>query len=301
MKLKLLITLLITIAPLFVNAQSFDSIFRSTDWLKDNLEDENLVILHVEDNDNYNAGHIPGAQLIRMKEYVTTTTDSIYTEMPTTTYLDSLLRARGISDNSKVILYYGGERFAATFRLYFTFDYLGLADNVFILNGGITTWVNNALPLSTDKVTVEGAGEGSLSIKANPALIVDKEQKQQLIGAKDVKMIDARTSAYYSGEKDGDGRYKRPGHIAGAKNITWLDIIDENQLLKPQEELQSYFANEGIKSEDKIITYCHVGLRATVLYTIAKSLGHSVKLYDGSINQWDRLDKTYPVENNIKK
>ncbi|RLD22000.1 MAG: sulfurtransferase, partial [Bacteroidetes bacterium] len=83
-------------------------------------------------------------------------------------------------------------------------------------------------------------------------------------------------------------------------NITWLNIVDENQKLKSAGELQEYFFSEGINKDDKVITYCHVGLRATVLYTISKSLGYDTKMYDGSYNEWDRLDESYPVDKTFK-
>ena len=300
MKTKILTTVVLAILPLFLAAQSFETIFKSSDWLKDHLDNENLVIFHVETKETYDSVHIPGAQFIGIREYVTTTTDSIYTEMPITTYLDSLLRARGVSNDSQVILYYGGERFAHTFRLYFTLDYLGLSENVFILDGGLKTWHNAGLPVSDQKMIVNPTDEGELTITVNRSLIASKDQVQNFIGSSEVKIIDARRDAYYSGEKDGDGHYKRPGHIASAKNITWLDIIDENQKLKPVVELRQYFVSRGINKNDKVITYCHVGLRATVLYTISKSLGHNTKMYDGSFNEWDRLDNTYPVEKTYK-
>jgi len=299
MKNKFLTTILIFL-PLFINAQSYESIFKTSDWLKEHLNDENLIILHVESKNNYDSAHIPGAQFIKMREYVTSTTDSIYTEMPTVTYLDSLFSARGITNESKVILYYGGEMFAATFRLYFTFDYLGLAENVFILDGGLKTWVHDGLPVSSEDASISGVDAAALSINSNTALIASKELVQNFIGAAEVKIIDARRDAYYSGEKDGDGHYKRPGHITSAKNITWLNIIDENQKLKSETVLNGYFSEQGIKKGDRVITYCHVGLRATVLYTISKSLGHDTKMYDGSYNEWDRLDSTYPVEKTAK-
>lgn len=299
MKIKFF-TILLTLLPLFLNAQSFDTTFKTSDWLNEHLDDKNQVILHVDTEENYKSGHIPGAQFIRMKEFTTTTIDSIYREMPSISYLDSLFRARGISDNSTVILYYGGELFASAFRLYFTFDYLGLADNVFILDGGLKTWTNAGLPLSTDEVTVTKVEEDALTIYAKTSLIASKEQVQNFIASADVKIIDARRDGYYSGEKDGDGHYKRPGHIASAKNITWLTIVDENQKLKSTEVLQGYFIGQGINDGDKVITYCHVGLRATVLYTISIILGHETKMYDGSYNEWDRLDADYAVENTYK-
>ena len=154
MKTTILSSILLLFFHLILSAQSFKTIFKDSDWLNKHLDDKDLVILHVDTKENYDTGHIPGAQLILMSEYVTRTTDSIYTELPDNTYLDSLFRARGISDQSKVVLYYGGERFASTFRLYYTFDYLGMSDNVFILDGGLTNWNKSGLPTSTDSVVV---------------------------------------------------------------------------------------------------------------------------------------------------
>ena len=88
-------TILLTLLPLFLNAQSFDTTFKTADWLNEHLDDKNQVILHVDTEENYKSGHIPGAQFIRMKEFTITTIDSIYREMPSISYLDSLFRARG--------------------------------------------------------------------------------------------------------------------------------------------------------------------------------------------------------------
>lgn len=296
MKPALKFILLLVIFPLLLSAQSFDTVFKKAEWLTEHLDDENLIILHVDTEDNYTSGHIPGAQFIRMNNFTTFTEDSIYRELPTTGHLDSLFRAYGITDNSTIILYYGGDLFASAFRLYFTFDYLGLADNVFILDGGLKNWINAELKTSVDTFSLKSTAPGQLNFKVNSAVLADKNDVKEIIGNEEVRIIDARRDAFYTGEKDGDGRYKRPGHIAGAKNITWLDLIDENQKIKSSDKLRRYFIDQEIFGGQKIITYCHVGLRATVLYTIAKCLGHSTKMYDGSYNEWDRLDDSYGVD-----
>ena len=100
MKTKFLTFAVLLFFPLFLSAQSFQTVFKSSEWLNKRLTDKDLVILHIDTKENYDKGHIPGAQLILMREYVTRTTDSIYTELPDNTYLDSLFRARGISNKS---------------------------------------------------------------------------------------------------------------------------------------------------------------------------------------------------------
>jgi len=37
-----------------------------------------------------------------------------------------------------------------------------------------------------------------------------------------------------------------------------------------------------------MVSYCHIGQRATVLYFAAKMLGYDAKMYDGSWEDWSR-------------
>ena len=60
------------------------------------------------------------------------------------------------------------------------------------------------------------------------------------------------------------------------------------------------FQEAGASDAEVITTYCHIGLRASVLYTVAKSLGYDTRLYDGSMNEWSTLSDDYPVERGKK-
>ena len=228
MKKNFSVALFLVAFPLLLSAQSLKTIYKEASWLDKHINDENLIVFHVDTKDNYDNGHIPGAQYITLGDFTTQTEDSIYREMPTVSYLDSLFRSHGINDKSTVVLYYGGDFFASVYRLYFTFDYLGMAKNVFILDGGLKNWTNSNLNTST-KIPELKATPDALTFNLNPALIVDKVYVKNVISSDNIKIVDARRDNFYSGENDGDGHYKRPGHIGSAKNITWLKIIDENQ------------------------------------------------------------------------
>ena len=295
----LIVILVISVAG--YGQRPLEEMFLRADQLLSSLDNKNLVVLHVGAEEVYNEGHIPGAQLIQLRDYVITTPDSLYTQLPTFEYLDSLFRARGISDKSLVVLYYGGDRFASTFQLYYSFEYIGFTDKVYILDGGLRTWNNLGYNLSTDIPEIKAVKKDKLTFDPNPWIVADKFAVKTAMNSRRTTIVDARTWEYYSGEKDGNGRYKRPGHIGNAKNITWLDIVDENQKLKSQNELRSFFVEQDIGQEQDVITYCHVGLRATVIWTVAQGLGHKALMYDGSFNEWDRLDEEYTVERSSAK
>ena len=289
-------TVLLLFLAHFVSAQDlFNKIFVDQAWLLSHQNDKNLVLLHVAAPDNYEKGHIENALLVVPDEYAVARGDLRW-ELPDLPKLDSTLRSKGITNETINVLYYGGDLFAPTFRLYFTLDYLGLGDNTFILDGGLPGWLAEKRPVTIASPDVIQAEKGKLSLKPNKGLLVTKDEVLARSGQPSTSIIDARKPDYFSGRKDGDGHYQRSGHIIEAVNITWTDLLDKNKFLKSKEDLAQYFREAGVGGQKKVITYCHVGLRATVLYTIAKALGHEVQLYDGSFNEWDKLDKKYPVE-----
>jgi thiosulfate/3-mercaptopyruvate sulfurtransferase len=55
-------------------------------------------------------------------------------------------------------------------------------------------------------------------------------------------------------------------------------------------------AELATKLGDKpIVTYCHIGMQATVVYFSARLAGKDVRLYDGSYEDWSRRTEL-PVE-----
>ena len=61
--------------------------------------------------------------------------------------------------------------------------------------------------------------------------------------------------------------------------------------------LNEMYKAQGVNSGEQVVAYCHVGLRASTIYTLAKYLGYNARLYDGSFNEWDTLSSEYKVEN----
>ncbi|OEK05292.1 sulfurtransferase [Roseivirga misakiensis] len=269
-------------------------IFVDQSWLQNHQSDANLVLLHVADQKSYDAGHIKGAQLINPPEF-TVVRDGLYWELPETSKMDSTLASKGINTDSRIVLYYGGDDHAATFRLFFTLDYFGLADRVSILDGGLKGWKSNNLPITKEQPTVEPTSIGTVKLKRSKKIKVDKKYVRKSADKGDINLIDARRATFYSGSEYGN--YKRGGHILGAGNICWLDVVDENMFIKDKSVLDQMYQSQGVADGEQVVAYCHVGLRASTIYTLAKYLGYSARLYDGSFNEWDTLPEEYKVEN----
>ena len=84
----------------------------------------------------------------------------------------------------------------------------------------------------------------------------------------------------------------RSGHMPGAKNLPFLNLID-NGHLRPPEDLRRVFEEAGIDLDRPVVTSCGSGVTAAVITLALETLGHTDnKLYDGSWSEWGGLQDT---------
>src|SRR5436305_2693894 len=121
-------------------------------WLKAHLGDPDLVLLHVGDKAEYEAAHIPGARFVSLSDISISdhSGHGLMLEMPLADDLRHRLEALGISDKSRVIVYYGKDWVSPSTRVIFTLDYAGLGDRESLLDGGQDAWVRNGGPVTKD-------------------------------------------------------------------------------------------------------------------------------------------------------
>jgi len=293
---KHLMPLLLLLAMPALAASPRDSMVVSADWLRAHLHDKNLVLLHVGDKAEYDAKHIPGAILAAQKDVSVSdhTGKGLMLEMPPAEELRKNLEALGISDASRVVVYYGKDWVSPATRIIFTLDYAGLGAHASLLDGGMPAWIEAGNETTN---VVPAAKKGSLSpLKLKP-IVVDAEYVKSHLKAPGVAIVDGRDAIFYDGNETGEshaGKH-RTGHIAGAHSFPFTQLVDDKNRLRSSQELAALFAKAGVKPNDTVVGYCHVGQQATAMLFAARSLGHPVLLYDGSFEDWSRHDG-YPVE-----
>lgn len=257
----------------------------STAWLAQHLNDKGLVILHVGDGATrqvYDAGHIPGAQFLApLSEFSTPRAEgTLNLELPSVAILDSVLEAKGISNDSRIVLYNARQYFSPTSRAAFTLEYIGLAGRVSILDGGLEAWQAEGRPLSTDVPVVT---PGRFTPRPNPALVADAEFVKSHLDDRAVRVVDARDTAFYNGRETRQGRN---GHIAGAVSIPFTTMMDSTGKFRSSAILKAQFAKAGVADGQTVVTYCHIGQQASLVWFAARYLGFSARLYDGSFQDW---------------
>ena len=270
------------------SAQSRDQLLVSPAWLAEHLRDPNLVLLHVGDAAGYAKQHLPGAQLVGLYDLSHRTNDGLRLEMLPAGELHAKLAALGVSDTSRIVLYYdslGGV--TQTTRIVFTLDRAGLGDRTSVLDGGLGAWTRAGHPVTTE---VPAPRAGQLAPLTIRPMVVDGDYVRARLETPGVKIVDGRTTAFYAGEQTGgsaDARHKT-GHIAGAGSVPFSSVVDETLQWKPAAELRALFDAAGVKPGDTVIAYCHIGQQATAAIFAARTLGHPVLLYDGSFEDWSK-------------
>ena len=263
----------------------------STDWVAQHLNDTKVRIVEAdEDVLLYEVGHIPGAVKL---DWHTDLQDPIERDFVDKAGFEKLMAGKGISNDTTVVLYGDKNNWYATYTLWL-FKLYGHQD-VRVMDGGRLKWEKEGREWTREvpsyRQTSYTARERDDSIRA-----FRDQVKAQMEANK--PLIDVRSPAEYKGELIHMLDYpqegaQRGGHIPHAKSIPWGTAANpEDGTFKPASELRKIYAEQnGIGSNQEVITYCRIGERSShTWFVLTYLLGYpKVKNYDGSWTEWGNL------------
>ena len=274
-----------------------------TDWLAQHLND--VVVLDCTTHlipdpkityvvkpgrEDFEKGHIPGAQFCDVSKDVSDTTQTFnFMRQPPEDFA-AAMRRFGISNSTRVVTYSTGNAWWAT-RVWWLLREFG-HDNAAVLNGGWQKWAAESRPFET------GPGEkrapGDFSVLEVRNLMVGKEEVKAAIGDAGVCTLNALMPAQHTGS--GGNAYGRPGHIAGSVNLPAAHLLDSaTNTFLPAGELRRLLGAAGALDRP-VIAYCGGGIAASADALILTMLGHQdVRIYDASLSEWAK-DESLPME-----
>ena len=279
---------------IFSAATHAQSIIVSPQWLNDNMNDPELVIVQPSFlKVDYDNEHIKGARYL-WPDWLTANSPQGTYNPPDPKVATKVLQDLGINKNSKVVLCHAFGDVSITARMFITLENLGLRDRVYYLNGGLTAWKKAGFPVTKELPVVK---KGNFVATVSAPLLVDKDYVLQSLKTRSAEVVDARIKRFYDGDATGN---PRDGHIAGALNLSYTDMIDSTNSIKPTEVLLKNFQAVLPDKNKEVVTYCFSGQTASVIYLTGRSLGYNVKVYDGSMQEWSRMPEL-PMEKTKKE
>ena len=268
----------------------------STEWLAEHLGQDDIKVLDgsfylpAEKRDadgEYAAAHIPGAQRFNIDVVCAPNTASPHM-FPSPGDFAAAVGAMGITNSDTVITYDGGKLTGAC-RVWWMFRAFG-HDKVAVLDGGFGKWRAEDRPVSAEPVASEPA---TFEATYDAAMVRSVEQMLALIEAGPEQILDARAAGRFDGSTPEPRAGLRSGHMPGAHNLPYDQLLRENGTLRPAAELRALFEGAGIDLGRPVVTSCGSGVSAAVLLLGLRVLGHDQgTLYDGSWSEWGSRDDT---------
>ncbi|SRR5579875_231966 len=273
-----------------------------TSWLAEHLHDPQLRVVdmrgyvrtvvrdgvqdaeYVGARGEYEQGHIPGAVYIDWSHDIVDLNDPVEAQIAPPERFAEVMGRLGIGDDTLVVAYDAHPTSQFATRLWWALNYYGHAD-VVVLNGGLNKWLREKRPLET---TIPGYPSAIFTPVPQPQLRATAEDVLSFIGQSNVKLVDARERAQYTGAMvRGHGR---PGHIPTALNLPREEVVDPaTGTFRSNEELAQIFSSAGVTPDERVVAYCNGGVAATTLLFSLAMLGYpNLTNYDGSWNEWGK-------------
>ncbi len=182
-------------------------------------------------------------------------------------------------DHTKWVVAYDDQGGAIASRLWWMLHFLG-HERTLILDRGYQTWKSAGLPISHEIPQAVSNVFSPRVIRHMLASIEEVKSKQHQPG---VVLIDSRETKRYQGIEEPIDHVA--GHIPGALNYFWKDVLTSEGSWKLTDDLQQHFT--ALSPTSEIIVYCGSGVTACPNVVALTQAGFEhVKLYAGSWSDW---------------
>jgi thiosulfate/3-mercaptopyruvate sulfurtransferase len=259
-------------------------------WLAAHAGDPRVRVVEVDVSAAaYDAGHIPGAALwnaytdLRGPDYIPV-------ERPA---LEALLSRSGISPGTTLV--FCGYAAALGFWLMKSHGH----GDARILSGSREQWADAVGGLTTP--TPDPAASAYPLRDPDPDLLVSRSAAGAAISEPGCVLLDVRSQEEFSGERfwpsGASEDTGRAGRMPGAVSVPIELLRNDDDTFKPAAELRRVLHSADVRPEQRVITYCTIGNRASqAWFALTRLLDYrDVGVYYGSWAEWGKASET-PVE-----
>ena len=268
----------------------------SSQWLKDRLDDESIIMIDVRssideggDRASFEAAHIPGS-------LYSSYTDDGWREnrggvtglKPSVSALERLVGSLGVTPDRHVVVIPAGSGptdFGSAARVYWTLKYLG-QEQVSLLNGGFKGWQAAGFPVASGSPEYHPV---RYVANPRPELLAELPEIESRVASRPQSLVDARPEAFFTGQTQA-GPVAAPGTLPGAINFEHQSFLvkRDGAWFLDESMLERQLVANSLTDASDLVTFCNTGhWAATDWFAFSEVAGlENISLYDGSMAEW---------------
>ncbi|AQS86675.1 hypothetical protein A0U93_00490 [Neoasaia chiangmaiensis] len=159
---------------------------------------------------------------------------------------------------------------------------------VAVLDGGMPTWERAEGAMETGlPPPVQPTDWRAVVLSDDAAATCTWQDVLQVVEHGGAQIVDVRPPGFFRGDVTGVYTGVRAGHIPGATNIPYAELMDADGCLRAPDVLAAIVAGKGIDPHAPVIVSCGSGVTACILALVFAICGWPrPRIYDGSWEEW---------------
>lgn len=262
-----------------------------TTWLAAHLGHPRLVVLDAswylpaagrDPRAEYLSAHVPGAcwcDIDRLSDQAS----PLPHMLPSSSELAAAFGALGVGDHDAVVVYDGSGANLSAARVWWMLRQLG-HDAVAVLDGGMGKWRAEGRPIEAGEAQ---RARAVFTAAPHADWVLSQDDVARNVAEPRVQLVDARAADRYHGRVPEPRPGLRSGHVPGARNVPYQDLVAADGTLLPPDQLEARFTSAGVQADRPVAAYCGSGVSACAVLLALEALGRRGELlYDGSWTEW---------------
>lgn len=269
-------------------SDKFEGIYLVTaEYVKEHMNDDNVLLVDCRGEKLVKKGTPEGAIEVTWQDICTCSKeygkagDEEWGKIPEASDLEERLSKLGMTKDKEIIMI--GETtggWGDDARVLWELVAAGY-ENVKMVDGGFTALKEADVPMqkgASDPV----AGEVEID-EIDMTHVMETEELTD--NYDDYVILDVRTQKEYNGAKKyGEAK---GGHLPGAIYFPYLELFEEDDTLKSNDEIIAMLEAAGVSKDDKVVTYCTGGTRSAYVQLVMEMCGYeNTWNYDQSYWRW---------------
>jgi thiosulfate/3-mercaptopyruvate sulfurtransferase len=262
----------------------------SSDWLATHLDDPSVRMadgtyflphLKRDAGAEFRARHIPGAVWFDIDD-IKDPANPLPHMLPDAATFAAKVGALGLGNDHAIVAYDALGLMSAA-RVWWMLRVFG-HDNVAVLDGGLPKWLKEGRPIASGAPAPRPT---QFSARLRPALVRDLAAVAADLASRREQVVDARSRGRFAGTEPELRAGLRGGHMPGAKNLPYTDLLGPDATMLPPDQIAAKFHAAEVDPAQPIVTSCGSGVTACVLALGLHLIGQpDAAVYDGSWTEW---------------